>query len=176
MSPEAMDHEAMRIDRLEPERRREVISAYLDSELSPVAARHMTTWLDAHPDVLRDVEHLRRVWDLLDLYADEPVPEGFAARVFERVGSAAARPRRPRLLSLRRAMLAAAAVLLVAFGVWFFAERPGDGEERSPGPDVAVLEDVPVEYLEEADFLLALSDDMFQAYLLTDLEEPWEDG
>ena len=51
---------------------------------------------------------------------------------------------------------------------------PGNGRDvaRAPSPE----EPIEVEFLEEVDVLLALSDDEFDAYLLADLEEPWEEG
>ena len=49
------DEEALRIEQLEGEALQEVLTAYLDDELSPAAARHVTAWLDAHPDALRQV-------------------------------------------------------------------------------------------------------------------------
>ena len=165
--------EAMQIERLDPDRRCGVLNAYLDDELTPAAARHVTAWLDEHPQMLKEVEHNRRVWDLLDLYDDEPVSPDFPARVFARTGTA--RPRRPFVLRWR---IAAAAVLLLTVGGLLLATRPGD-PATGPTRDVAglsTLESVPAEYLEQADALLALSDDEFEALLLADLDEPWEDG
>ena len=79
---------------------------------------------------------------------------------------------RPRLAA------AAAAVLLLTVGGLLLATRPGSPE---PDPDrdlaaLTVLESVPAEYLEQADALLALSDDEFEALLVADLEDPWEGG
>lgn len=167
------DREALRIERLDPERRCEVLNAYLDDELSPPAARHVTAWLDDHPEMLKEVEHARRVWDLLDLYEDEPVASDFATRVLAQTVA----PRRPFLLRPRFAA-AAAAVLLLAVGALLFATRPGEptSVERGDVADLSALESVPAEYLEQADALLALSDDEFEALLVADLEEPWEDG
>lgn len=167
--------DAMQIERLDPTRRCEVLNAYLDDELTPAAARHVTAWLNAHPDMLKEVEHNRRVWDLLDLYDDEPVPPEFASRVFARTLTAA--PRRPFVLRPRIAA-AAAAVLLLTVGGLLLATRTGDPApvETRDVADLSVLESVPAEYLEQADALLALSDDEFEALLLADLGEPWEDG
>ena len=74
------------LESLDVKQRRELISAYLDGELSADESRHVTEWLDTNPGALREVEHIRRTWDLLEAYEDEPVPEGFAARVFETAG------------------------------------------------------------------------------------------
>lgn len=164
------DRDALRVERLDPERRREVVNAYLDDELSPAAARHVTAWLDAHPGMLKEVEHARRVWDLLDLYEDEPVAEDFAARVLSRTVA----PRRPFLLRPAWAAAAAAVLVLTVGGLWL-ASRPGEPTEveSSDVADLKTLESVPAEYLEQADALLALSDDEFEALLVADLEEPW---
>ena len=168
-------HDAMQIERLDATRRCEVLNAYLDDELTPAAARHVTAWLDAHPEMLKEVEHNRRVWDLLDLYDDEPVSPEFASRVFAKTLAAA--PRRPFVLRPRIAA-AAAAVLLLTVGGLLLATRTGDPTpvETRDVADLSVLESVPAEYLEQADALLALSDDEFEALLLADLDEPWEDG
>ena len=179
----AFDDEALQIEQLEPELRREVLSAYLDDELSPEAAKHVTAWLEEHPDALREVEHDRRVWDLLDLYEDEPVPKAFAPRVFEALGIERRETGRGKVIAMRPSVLAAAAVFLVAFGAFLFWSVSGMGLVPAPngtGPEtsgVAETEgELPVEYLEEVDVILALSDDEFQGYLMADLEESWEDG
>ena len=177
------DDEAMRIEQLEPELQREVLSAYLDDELSPEAAKHVTAWLDENPDVLREVERDRRVWDLLDLYEDEPVPKAFTPRVFQALGIERRDTGRGKVIAMRLPALAAAAVLLVAFGAFLFWSVSGMGLLPAPGgvgPDTPVVAqtdtELPVEYLEEVDVILALSDDEFQGYLMADLEESWEDG
>ena len=174
MMHDALTHrDAMRIERLEPDRRCEILNAYLDDELSPAAARHVTAWLDAHPEMLKEIEHARRVWDLLDLYEDEPVAEDFATRVLARTLT----PRRPFLLR-PRVTAAAAAVLLLAVGGVLLATRSGQPTlpATQDAADLSALEGVPAEYLEQADALLALSDDEFEALLVADLGEPWEDG
>ena len=178
MMHDALTHrDAMRIERLDPDRRCEVLNAYLDDELTPAAARHVTAWLDAHPEMLKEVEHARRVWDLLDLYEDEPVAEDFAARVLARTGAATSAPRRPFFLR-PRVTAAAAAVLLLAVGGLLLATNSGDptAPATQDAAGLTELESVPAEYLEQADALLALSDDEFEALLVADLGEPWEDG
>jgi anti-sigma factor RsiW len=174
MSHESFDRDALAIAALDAERRREVISAYLDGELSPAAARHVMAWLDTHPDALREVEHLRRVWDLLATYEDEPVPEGFAAGVLARAGlePGAGRPRLALLGGGRpRLALAAAAVVLVALGIVLWRSRAGE-EVTPPSTETAsVLEAVPGEMLESVDVLLSLSDEEFQSYLLSDPQD-----
>jgi anti-sigma factor RsiW len=179
MSDQRFDREAFEIEHLDAEQRREVLSAYLDDELSPEAARHVTAWLDEHPDALRDVEHLRRMWDLLELYEDERVSDGFTARVLEAAGVQSTGPKWGRVLPLRRpaTLAAAAAVLLVGLGVGFLIARPpSPSVPTGPSSTTADVAPVPEEYLEEVDVLLALSDEEFSAYLLADLEEPWGDG
>lgn len=176
MMHDALTHrDAMRIERLDPDRRCEILNAYLDDELSPAAARHVTAWLDTHPEMLREVEHARRVWDLLDLYEDEPVAEDFATRVLARTGTVT--PRRPFLLR-PHFIAAAAAVLLLTVGGVLLATHQGDPTEPASqdAAGLSALESVPAEYLEQADALIALSDDEFEALLVADLGEPWEDG
>jgi hypothetical protein len=174
----AFDREAFAIEHLDVDVRRQVITAYLDDELSPEAARHVTSWLDESPEALKEVEHLRRVWDLLDLYEEEAVPEGFANRVLAEVDVSGARPRGrwirfPGLVGA----LAVAALVLVALGIGMrLGRRPVDPVAPPPVAETPVGDEVPLEYLEEVDVLLALSEDEFDAYLLADLEEPWGDG
>ena len=177
MSHEDTNFDAIRIEQLDEEVRREVITSYLDDELSPDAARHVTAWLDAHPDELKEVEHHRRVWDLLELYEDEAVPVEFPSVVLDETG--ASQRSRGRLLVLRPVFAAAAAAaIVVALGALLFTGRGGDEiTQDDQSVDAAlVLDGVPGEFLEGADTLLDLSDDEFQALLLVDLEEPWEDS
>lgn len=178
MNRGSFDQEAFTLEHLDAEARREVITSYLDDELSPEAARHVTSWLDENPEALKEVEHLRRVWDLLDLYDEEEVPEGFASRVLAEVEMGRT-PTSGRLLRFPRMVgaLAVAALVLAALGIGM---RLGRGPTVPPvAPPVAetpIGEEVPLEYLEEVDVLLALSEDEFDAYLLADLEDPWGDG
>ena len=76
MNQDGFDADALRIDALDARRLRELLSAYLDGELSTEAALEVTAWLDDHPDALRDIEHLRRLWDRSGTgsgHADVPV-------------------------------------------------------------------------------------------------------
>ncbi len=179
LTRDAFDREAFAIEHLDVDARHQVITAYLDAELSPEAARHVTSWLDENPEALKEVEHLRRVWDLLDLYEEEAVPEGFANRVLAEVEVSGAEPR-GRLIRFPGLVgaLAVAALVLVALGIGMrLGRRPADPVAPPPVAEVPVVGDeVPLEYLEEVDVLLALSEDEFDAYLLADLEEPWGDG
>ena len=162
------DAEALSVEALGPSRRREAVSAYLDDALSPAAARHVTTWLEAHPEALREVERLRRTWDLLELYPEEPVPAAFAAEVLARAGIE--RPVRGKALSWagRIGLLAAAAAVLVAAGValWEGGRRTSVVERA----DVDLLEEVPADLLADVDLLLSLTDDEFDGVLLADPE------
>lgn len=174
----------MQIEVLDAEGRGEVLSTYLDGELSPSAARHVTTWLEEHPDQLRQVEHDRRIWDLLGLYEEEPVPQGFAGRVLTALGVSSRAADGGRVLVLRPRAFAAAAVLLMALGAFLFWSLSGmvvgsgtdeTGRVTAQAPE-EVLEGVPVDYLGDVDLLIALSDDGFQGYLLADVEDTGEDG
>jgi len=166
----AFDAEARAIEGLEPSRREELLTAYQDDELSPDAARRVTAWLDGHPDALRNLEHRRRVWDMLELYEDVPVPEGFAARVFARVGvHLGRRPRAPWLLG---GLVAAAAVAVLALGL-ALRRSPPSAPPPAPEQEVArVLDAVPPDLLENVDVVLSLSDEEFQGVLLDDLDTP----
>jgi anti-sigma factor RsiW len=162
-------------DLLGPEARRELLNAYLDGELSAEGALGVSAWLDANPGALREVEHLRHLWDLLEHYEDEPVSEDFAPRVMRAVGMNRkrlrrdARPAPGRLLPLAwyRRPLAAVAAVLVAVGatvVLMPRREPDPRGPLAPATDVAaVLEDVPSEQLGElllnADALLSLDAD-----------------
>ncbi|MHC5011019.1 MAG: hypothetical protein ACYTG6_08735, partial [Planctomycetota bacterium] len=113
--------------------------------------------------------HLRRLWDVLDEYEDEPVPDGFAARVFDAagLGRGSVDGRGWRLLRRPFVPLAAAALVLVAIGAFLWFPPGRDGTETLPSTDIAqVLEEVPVDLLEDADVLLSLSDDEFEAWLI----------
>ncbi len=172
MSGPSFDPEASRLDLLDSERRLEVISAYLDGELSPDAARHVTSWLDQNPDALREVEHLRRLWDLLDLYGDEPVPEGFSRRVLD---GALGRRRRARPLLL----VAAAAVVTAGLALGIHALTVSGpttddavSEQASAQRAPVDLAEVPPDLLEDVDVLLSLSDEEFEGVLIADLEKP----
>jgi anti-sigma factor RsiW len=173
----------MKPDDLDPIAFRERLSAYLDGEMEPAEAGRFLAWLEAHPAALKDAEEARRVWALLSTYVDEPVPEGFAERVFAKVGIAsstradslpgAVAGRSPALRLLaggRRRALAAAAAVLVAVGgtvLW-----RGSTTSQTESSVSAALEAVPAELL-ESEYLAsfaALSDEEFEALLSTDPE------
>jgi len=188
MSPERFDADAIEIPTLDEARRLELLSAYLDGELSPEAARDVTAWLDEHPASLREVEHLRRLWDLLDLYEDEAVPDDFATAVLDRTaaghgaGPVAGRPFAGPL------GIAAAAVLFLALagGALLLARgrgapvsetelaqvEPLHAETVTTERGAAVMEEVPPELLVNVDLLLSLSDDEFEGMLIANLDTP----
>ncbi len=151
------------LDALDVQQRRELISAYLDGELTADQSRYVTEWLDTNPGALREVEHIRRTWDLLDEYEDEPVPEGFAARVFDATGiERPAKQGRVLRMAWYRHPLAAAAVLLVAVGaLWAWSPWKTPPPDVSPSPTqlTAVLNEVPTELLDQVDLLVELDDD-----------------
>lgn len=144
--------------------RRELLNAYLDGELSTSDALVVSEWLDSNPGALREVEHLRHIWDLLESYEDEPVPEAFVSDVMDAVG--VARPALSgerasreggadeggRVLSMAwyRRPLATAAAVLIAIGATAFimssrgAQRLTGGgyEESSEGESLSVQNDV----------------------------------
>lgn len=171
----------MKPDELDLPSFRERLSAYLDGEMAPDEARRFLALLEANPAALKDAEEARRVWALLSTYADEPVPEGFAERVFEKAGieptvAVGAREDATSAPSLRllaggrrRALAAAAAVVLAVGGValWRRATSP----EPASAASVA-LEAVPAELLESENLasLASLSDEEFEALLSADPE------
>ena len=150
---------------LDTEARRELLIAYLDGELAAEDALRVSTWLDDNPGALREVEHLRHTWDLLELYEDEPVPADFAQRVFAAVGiEREARAGRVVRMAWYRRPIATAAAVLVAVGATVFVMKhapTGDTVVPTPTVDVvSVLEDVPADQLDElllnADVLLSV--------------------
>lgn len=172
MSPADFEAEVLRIDALDPSRRAELLGAYLDGELAPERARVVTAWLDDHPDALREVEHLRRTWDLLDAYPDEPVPDDFAARVL-------ARTTRARVRSPYAWIAAAAAVLVAGILLWGLLHGEPSSSPRETelarvdaGGAADTLEEVPPELLGDVDVLLSLSDEEFEGVLIADLDTP----
>jgi len=147
-----------------------LLSAYLDGELPPEAARAVAAWLDGDPEALRESERLRRLWDLLGTYPDEPVPVGFSDRVLAAAGvGRSARPT-SRLFFARRPALAAAS-LLVALGagllVGRLGGRPTGGGEPPASGVVALLGDLPEDQLqavlEQADVLLTVDEEALDA-------------
>ncbi len=162
-TPHPFDADALTLETLSDERRQEILSAYLDDALAPAAARHVTAWLDRHPDVLREVEHLRRTWDLLELYPDEEPSAGFAPAVLERLGLG---ERRRVSLRVRVGLLAAAAALLLALGIAFRGDRHDMPAVEQA--DAGVLDEVPADLLVDVDLLLSLTDEEFHGVLLDD--------
>jgi anti-sigma factor RsiW len=167
---------------MDPLARRELLGAYLDGELSAEASLHVSTWLDEHPQALREVEHLRHVWDLLEAYEDEPVPPDFAAGVLEAVGlgpaagKGAERARGApagrvlRMAWYRRPVATAAAVLLAVGVTALVMSRGGEEPQARPTPPtdvVSVLKDVPDDELGplllNADVLLSVDDSALDA-------------
>lgn len=157
----------MKPDDLDVPAFRERLQSYLDGEMAPEAARRFLAFLETHPAALKDAEEARHVWALLSTYADEPVPEGFAERVFERVGVEPSM--RLRTGGRVRAIAAAAAVLVTVGGValWRQSMAPEPASAAS-----AALEAVPVELLESEHLasLASLSDEEFEALLSADPE------
>ena len=163
--------------------RQACLSAYLDGELSAEDARLVTAWLDQHPDALREVEHQRRVWDLLETYADEPVSDHFAAGVFEAV-----QIKSGQLVSMawyRRPLVAAAAGMLIALGASFaFSKITDRVEPQSEDSGVSqetlvALEAVPADLLlddEALTLIRTLDDEHFEAFVAGDYDDDEDAG
>lgn len=170
MSHESLHDDAFRIATLDERRRAELISAYLDDELTPEQAREVTLWLDDHPDALREVEHHRRVWDMLEHYPDEPVPEDFATRVTRQVGALDRTHRRGVMIGL---LAVAASILVAAIVGLTVLQRDLPNQEVAKAPAEAdVLAEVPPELFQDMDLIISLSDDEFEGVLIADLEAP----
>jgi anti-sigma factor RsiW len=175
-----MPHQELTTDGLnlmEGEGRRELLNAYLDGELSAPDALVVSEWLDRNPGALREVEHLRHIWDLLESYDDEPVPETFASGVMDAVG--VERPALSgkgvsseggRVLSMAwyRRPLATAAAVLIAIGATAFV-MSGRGEQSPPEglsvqsgvaeqSSVAELRALGLEDLETLEYLHVIAD------------------
>lgn len=166
------DHRPTDLDLLDAEARRELLVAYLDGELGADEALAVSTWLDDNPGALREVEHYRHTWDLLEHYEDEPVPADFAQRVFDAVGiQHEERAGKVVRLAWYRRPLATAAAVLVAVGATVFVMK-GDpaSDPVAPTPSidvVSVLEDVPDDQLSDlllnADALLSVDAESLDA-------------
>ncbi|MDJ0975396.1 MAG: hypothetical protein QNJ98_13105 [Planctomycetota bacterium] len=167
-------------DDLDRAERRELISAYLDGELPAHEARQITHWLDENPGALKEVEHIRRTWDLLEHYEDEPVPDGFAQRVVRAVGIERAAGARGRVIPMAwyrrpQALMSLAAVLVLAIGLPLVLSK-GPGDVVTP-PAVTttsaadLLETVPDELLLQLDTLANLDDEVVDSVLSDDLAD-----
>ena len=158
------------LDLLDAQARRELLVAYLDGELPAEEALRVSTWLDENPGALREVEHYRHTWDLLEHYEDEPIPADFAERVFDAVGikrmarEQMAREGKVLQLAWYRRPLATAAAVLIAVGATVFVMKSGPtatDPAATPTTDVvSVLREVPEDELGElllnADALLSV--------------------
>ena len=169
----------MDLDLLSPRERLELLTVYLDGELTDAQARDVTAWLESHPEALREIEHQRRLWDLLGRYEDEPVAADFARAVLQKTGAGSGKTERaspsaaarPRLLQRRwgsGAAAAAAAAVLLAVGA-LAVERLSRGEGHGVREPLA-LAGIDVDYVQNAslDDLLSLSDAQFEALLTED--------
>jgi len=154
----------MNLDLMSTEDRRELLNAYLDGELSADEALEVSTWLDANPGALREVEHLRHLWDLLEHYEDEPVPADFAPGVMKAVGIEHVSRGDGRVLQMAwyRRPIATAAAVLVAVGatVFVMSNRRVDPEQgvSRPVASVTELERLGVSNLESLEYLDVLVD------------------
>ena len=153
------------LDLMDVQERRELLNAYIDGEISAEQALTISTWLDANPGALREVEHLRHIEGLLEHYADEPVPEGFADGVIEAVGirhepvPAGGVSSSAPVMSMawyRRPMATAAAVLVaVGATVLVMSDRGG---APAPNARISELEALGVEDLESLEYLDVIVD------------------
>lgn len=160
-----------------PEDRAAWLGSYLDGELDPADAARVQAWLDNDPAVLREVERLRRLDDLLVThYPDEPVPEGFAGQVLASVGISRSTEGAGRVIDMawyRRPMVVAglagmAAALVLAIGAAFRTD-PAPSPSTAPSSAVAVLETLPMEAFADAETferIVDLHDDGVDADLL----------
>jgi anti-sigma factor RsiW len=160
----------MNLDLLSPQERLEVLATYLEGALDDESSREVAAWLDRNPEALREIEHQRRLWDLLGRYADERVPAGFAQRVLDAAGArrgASPVPETSGLRLLRRPWaVAAAAAALVALGVGLQALRTR-GQTAGPAPEALSVASIDLDLVQHANLegLLTLSDAEFEALL-----------
>lgn len=170
----------MNLDLMSTEERRELLNAYLDGELSADEALEVSTWLDANAGALREVEHLRHLWDLLEHYEDEPVAEDFAPGVMRAVGiEREQRGGKVIPMAWYRRPLATAAAVLVAVGATVFVMSNQEGGTVVPRTEVAkqasppqndvvlLLESIPADQLQDVllngDVLLSIDDAALEA-------------
>lgn len=159
---------------LSPEDRAELLTAYIDGQLEPAEAQAVAVWLEAHPAMLREVETLRRIDDLLGTYPDPDVPEGFADRVL--AATSGVTPLVAHAGGLRRwlPMAAAAVVLAGVGGLIGFGWGRGQTTTQVPSPTLAVLDAVPAAALEDdalLDFLVVSDQESFDAWLAGDFDD-----
>ena len=155
------------LDLMDAQERRELLNAYIDGEVSAEQALTISTWLDVNPGALREVEHLRHVEGLLEHYADEPVPEGFADGVIEAVGirhaavASGAVPLKGHVVSMawyRRPMATAAAVLVAVGATVLVMSDRGGAPAPVPSARISELEALGVEDLESLEYLDVIVD------------------
>ncbi len=105
---------------------REDYSPLLDGELSPERRAAIEARLAESAEELREFEALRRVDELFRALPRHAAPPAFEASVREAIASQSAPPvlRMRRKTVFPRVGLAAAALLLVVSGVWFFVHAP----------------------------------------------------
>jgi len=148
------------LDLMDAQERRELLNAYLDGELSADQALMVSAWLDSNPGALREVEHLRHIWDLLELYEEEPVPEDFAAGVIRSVGIEHEPKAGARVVPMawyRRPMATAAAVLVAVGATVFVMSGREAGLPDGARPSIA-LEELGVQDLESLEYLDVIVD------------------
>ncbi|MGE0190422.1 MAG: anti-sigma factor [Planctomycetota bacterium] len=167
-------HDVPNPQALSAEARAELLTAYIDGQLEPAAAQAVAVWLEAHPAMLREVETLRRIDDLLGTYPDPDVPAGFADRVLAATSSAT--PLVAHAGGLRRwlPMAAAALVLAGVGGLIGFGWGRGRVTPQGRSPTLAVLDAVPAAALEDdalLDFLVVADQESFDAWLEGEFDE-----
>ena len=135
--------------RLTPAERDNLI-AYLDGELDEGEARAITTKLTHSPTARREVEVLRKTWDLLDHLPRPKVSEDFTTRTLTEVQHLAAEGGKFEAIAKQVALGAARIALgmaaaLLAFGLAFVVTR-----WVWPNPTARLARDLPIaEHLEE---------------------------
>ena len=161
---------------------RERLTAYLDDQLSSAEAREFLELLQRDPVAMRRLEEARRVWALLGAYRDEPVPEGFAESVLEKMaadgasgdGTTSERSGLRLLAGGRsRFALATAATVVAALGlgvVWALRALDPAQPTDPASSTLATLEAVPPGLLDSLDAdsltrIASLSDEEFDALL-----------
>lgn len=129
--------------RLSPDERADLV-AYLDGELPETQAEVIATKLSQSMTARREVESLRRTWDLLDLLERPLAPDDFATRTLSQAAAFDGRGDRLATAASRVARkVVLAAICAVAAGVLFTAGYVATAHAW-PNPSARLARDLPI--------------------------------
>lgn len=121
----------------------ELISAFLDGELSEAERAETAEHLASCPACQRYFDDLVAIHDALD-QGEVPVPEGFAGAVMDRVRTTPQVKREKKVIPFpgwKRWAAAAACCALAALGLWAFQARGGN--VKGAGPSARMVQNAP---------------------------------